>query len=89
MNLPWVLGAPCASAADIREDCIVIQLVGAVLQAGNQLPPHSPGTCCFALVRWAGKVIGRTPLSHDCHEPIWNEQVRRRNEQETISVQGV
>ncbi|CAM9137499.1 unnamed protein product [Scytosiphon promiscuus] len=75
MNLPWVLGAPCAFVADNKEDSIAIQLVGAVLQVGDRLSPNSPGTGCFALVRWAGKIIGRTPFAHDCHEPNWNDQI--------------
>lgn len=65
MNLPWVLGAAHEG------DCVVIQLVGAVLRSGKQ----ALGAGCFALLRWDGRVVGRTPVSHDVHEPSWHEQV--------------
>lgn len=67
MNLPWVLGAAN------EEGCVVIQLVGAVLQTGKQ--QQALGAGCFALLRWGGRVVGRTPFCHDLHEPTWHEQV--------------
>ena len=66
MNLPWVLGAP-----NEGDYCVVIQLVGAVLQSGKQ----ALGAGCFALLRWGGRVVGRTPFCHDLHEPSWRDQV--------------
>lgn len=49
----------------------MIQLVGAVLQSGKQ----ALGAGCFALLRWGGRVVGRTPFCHDLHEPSWRDQV--------------
>ena len=66
MRLPWALGA-----AD-EEGFVVIQLVGAVIQAGTR----PPGAGCFALLRWGGKVVGQTPSCHEVLEPTWHEQVR-------------
>lgn len=70
MSLPWVLGAGCASTAS-EENCIVIQLVGAVLDSSKRVPQAG----CFALLRWGGKFVAQTPLCRNVHAPTWHEQV--------------
>ncbi|CAN0018446.1 unnamed protein product [Ectocarpus sp. 6 AP-2014] len=75
MSLPWVLGASVSSLVGSEEDCIVIQLVGAVLKAKKQLPHATPGSGCFALLRWGGSIVGKTPVCRDLHEPTWHEQI--------------
>lgn len=70
MSLPWALGAGSSLSAN-EEDCIVIQLVGAVLNLGK----HVPQAGCFALLRWDGKFAGRTPFCRNVHEPTWHAQV--------------
>ncbi|CAM9115968.1 unnamed protein product [Ectocarpus sp. 13 AM-2016] len=75
MSLPWVLGASGSCLGGSEEDCIVIQLVGAALKAKKQLPQATPGSGCFALLRWGGRVVGQTPVCRDLHEPTWHEQI--------------
>lgn len=78
MNLHRALGVPGASSAGTR-DFMVIQLVGAVLRTGKQSVPAPPpcyrSPACFALLRWDGMVVGRTPSCTDVCEPAWREQV--------------
>lgn len=80
MNLPWSLGSqsPDGSSATGGE-FMVIKLVSSVLHAGKQGPPPPPTSyrtpTSFALLRWGGVAVGRTPSCPDLHEPAWHEQV--------------
>lgn len=80
MNLPWVLGANDYSLADSNQgDWLVLQLVGVVGTAGNHRLPPAPRSyvspACFAVVRWNGVTIDRTPCCRDLLSPTWDEQV--------------
>ena len=78
MNLPCALGVPGASSAGTG-DVVVVRLVGAVLHAGKQSFPAPPSSyrspACFALLRWGGVAVGRTPSCSDLCEPAWCDQV--------------
>ena len=81
MNIHRALGVPGASSGD-TPDFMVIGLVGAVLRSGKQSVPPPPSSyrspACFALLRWRGMIVGRTPYCRDLREPMWREQVRSR-----------
>lgn len=78
MNLHRALGVPGASSADSR-NFMVIGLVGAVLRTGKQSFPAPPSSyrspACFAILRWGGIAVGRTPSCSDLCEPVWCDQV--------------
>ena len=77
MHLPWSLGAVSSFSA-VKEDLVVVQIVGIVREHRNMLQVPSGGSrasACFALIRWNGNVVGRTPYCCELYEPIWQDQV--------------
>lgn len=79
MHLPWSLGADIPFPAE-KAGLVVVQLVGIVPKDGRTMFPVAPNSskapACFALLRWNGAVVGRTPDSRELHKPTWDEQVR-------------
>lgn len=73
MNLPWALGAQHGYS------CLVVQVVSVVPSGIKQRQYHPPrdvtSPTCFAVVRWCGIEVGRTPCCRDLSAPTWQHQV--------------
>lgn len=75
MSLPWAVGAHHGST------CLVVQVVGVVrtgIREQQYAPPRGYSLpACFAVVRWNGLEIGRTPCCSDLNMLTWQNQVRQ------------